>query len=276
MEEEEIELWYEENKQKLSDLYIKSIDKGMNVRQREVKFNKAMDKLVVEYERKHTKLIRKKYNHKRRQVFKKHMVYPFVLFWNAITGLCSFIGSSIHGSVKTKCGHVHYHASVLRIRHGYKITDGVTTFFRPVFYWYVKYLQRSVIVFTKPFVCVGKFFKKKAIRTKDFVMYLCASIWEYTKKLAKLIAKVSKKVYKIVSGKYSEVSKKYTEWYAKRVQKSADKKQARKEAREKKLKDKEEAKKRSEAEKSGETIEGDDNDTSQTAPEEALDAEKIN
>ena len=53
MEEEAIELWYEEEKQKLSEAYMHSIEKKMPLAAREKKFNAAMKKLDKEYNAKH-------------------------------------------------------------------------------------------------------------------------------------------------------------------------------------------------------------------------------
>ncbi len=275
MEEEEIELWYEQEKEKLSELYRLSIEKGMKLEDREKKFNRAMERLTEEYDRKHTRLQARKERQKRRAKSRSRFSGRVGFFIRVFGSVFSFFGRGIRRVFSTKYAHAHYKASMFRIRYGYKIIDSSSNAFRPLFYWYVRYVQRFIIALVRPFILLGRFFRKKALQAKDLFMNLASVSWEWTKKIAKYTASGSAAVYKSVSGKCGEISKRYHEGYAKKVQEQLDKKQARKEAKEKKKKEKEEAKKRREAGKNGETLEADGNaeDHAQKTPAEAPDAE---
>lgn len=275
MEEEEIELWYEQEKEKLSELYRLSIEKGMKLKDREKKFNRAMERLTEEYDRKHTRLQARKERQKRRAKLRSRLSERAGFFIRVFGSVFSFFWSGIRRVCSTKYAHAHYKASMFRIRYGYKIIDSSSNAFRPLFYWYVRYVQRFTIALVRPFKVLGRFFRKKALQTKDLFMNLASVSWEWTKKIAKYTASGSATVYKSVSGKYGEISKRYHESYAKKVQEHLNKKQARKEEKEKKKKEKEETKKRREAEKNGEAIdtEGNAEDKDPKTPEDAPDAE---
>jgi hypothetical protein len=248
MEEEEIELWYEEQKQKLSEEYIKCIDRGMALEQREVKFNKAMEDLGSKYSKKHASLKKKKEDKKKRHESKTRMLAPFIVIVMFFVNSFRFVGRAVGGGFKTKCGSVKYRASMTWIRNGHKITDGTANTFRPVYYWYVKYLQPVVIAVKRPFLKTGRFFKKKAIQFKELILRFAAGFWKCTKISAKFVAKRSVGVWKGLSAKKEALFKRYHDWQAKRVQAHLDKKHHREEKKKKKQKDKTEKKKTKEGE----------------------------
>ena len=244
MEEEEIELWYEEQKQRLSEEYISHIDKGMPLKDREAKFNRAMEELNSRYYKKHSALKKKKEDRKRRAESKARILAPFVAIGMLFVNSFRLIGHAVGGGFKTKYGGVKYNAEMLWIKKGYKITDGTANTLRPVYYWYVKYLQPFVLAVKRPFIKMGRFFKKKAISIKDFLSYCAAGLWKSIKLSFKYVVKHFAEGYKRFSAKKEELSKRYHDWQTKRVQAHLDKKHHKKEEKEKKKKEREERKKK--------------------------------
>lgn len=246
MEEEEIDLWYEEQKQKLSEEYIRCIDKGMSLEQREAKFNKAMEDLGAKYNKKHASLKKRKEDKKKRLESKTRILAPLVIICMSFVNSFKFIRGAVTRGFRTKCGSVKYNADMVWIRKGHKVTDGTANTFRPVFYWYVKRIQPVVIAVKRPFLRMGRSLKKKAMLAKEFFEQCAAGLWKYAKISAKFIAKHSMAGYKTFSAKKEDISKRYHAWQAKRVQAHLDKKHDRQEEKKQRKKDKEERRKKKE------------------------------
>jgi hypothetical protein len=252
MEEEEIELWYEDQKQQLSEQYIKCIDKGMSLEQREKKFSRKMDCLNRKYNKKHTKYLKQKDTSKKRKQFWTGFFNPFRSIRRSLALFFKMIGAGVSGAFRTRCAQIRYQADMAWIKKGYKITDGFARGLRPVYFFYVKHLQRYWLEFIKPFKRFGLFVKNTVISIGQFFSKAAARSWKGMKISAKFIAKHSSAVSKKLSARMEEMSKRYHEAYAKKVQAHLDKKQQKKEEKEKKRKAKEEAK---QAFKEGETAE---------------------
>lgn len=265
MMDEEIEMWYEHEKEKLSEQYRHSIEKGMKLADREKKFNRAMASLTNEYNSRYTRLQRKRKREKRMAELKGRFTGRILSASMAVWNVFAAFGNLIKRTCGTKYAHAHYKASMFRIHYGYIIVDGLSNTFRPLFYWYVRNLQRYVTWIKAPIIHSWRYVLKKAGSAKDKSFKIVLASWNSAKKAAKKTSSTAKASYKKVSGKYAEVSKKYHDWYSARLQKSLEKKQAMKEAREKKKKEKEAAKGKPE----GQESEG----KKQEAPEESPDAE---
>jgi hypothetical protein len=226
MEEADIELWYEEQKQILSEQYIKSIAKGMSVEHREKHFNRAMEKLNAQYEKRHTKYARMLDRKKTRSELFKTLGTPFNAVGRGFLFVARFLGSGTSRAFKDHYAQAHFNMQLVNIRHAYKMTDGLHSMSRPFYHFYVKHLKMPLIIITNPFVKLGRYVKKKITAAKDSVSKAAATVWKYTKISAKFIAKHATSVSKKVSARMAEWSKKHNEWQAKRIQTHLDKKAA--------------------------------------------------
>lgn len=265
MEEEEIELWYEEQKQKLSELYIKSIEKGVKIEEREKKFNKAMEKLNLQYEKKHVNFNKQKETQKKREKLKGTIFGPFASVGFFFIDCLGFIGKAIRGVFKAKCASTYFRASLVWIKNAHKVSVGFANAFRPLYYWYVKHLQRHVIAFVRPFIKLGRFFKKKKLQIGEFFAKTGSAFWKYIKTAVKFTAKHSAAACKNISSKLKEKSKNYQDWQAKRIQAHLDKKHHKQEEKKKKGKEKEEATEPQAAEGQAATHPGEAPDAESTA-----------
>lgn len=241
MQDEEIELWYEEQKQELSEKYLHSIAKGVGVAQREKYFNKAMEAMTKKYERMHTSLKEKQRNKERRKKALHVIAWPIAALWRVLTAVSIFIWSAFRNSFRARCGTLYFKAGIVWTRNSYKFPDALDSFFRPTYYFYIKHLKEPLMILAKPFVAVGRFFARLFSLFIGLVKSFASLLWSGLKKAAKATAKLLAAVSKPVSARSEAISKQYNEWYAKRLQASLDRKQARKEAKEKTLKAKEEA-----------------------------------
>jgi hypothetical protein len=238
MEEEDIELWYEEKKQKLSELYIKSIEGGMSVEQREQKFNRAMEKLNAEYNKKHTKFLKTLDNKNRRAEFRAKLANPFKAIGRGLVTAVKFTGHGVGNAFKDSYAQVHFNAKLTHIKHSHKIMDRLAYFFRPLYYFYAKHIKLPLLVLASPFVRIGRFFKRKAANASENVKKAGAVLWKYTKIAAKFTATHAVAAQKKISARLADWGKRYHEWQSKRVQAHLEKKQTKKEEKEKKLKEK--------------------------------------
>jgi len=257
MTSEEIELWYEEEKQKLSERYIKSIEKGMPVDRRKKVFDAAMDKLSAKYNAKHAKLLAKKEQEKRNKALRKSAFGPLVMFGSMITKVFMFLLGGIASALKAKAANTYFSAKIFWIKNGYKVPDGTKSTFRPLYYFYVKHFKPPLLLLVSPFVRLGKRVKKKFTATIEWVKTTAQKVWKYMKIAFKFTVKHSLSAYKKVSEKYEAASKRYHDWQAKRIQADLDRKQKKKEEKEKRLKEKEAKKNggKQEAPKEGESAE---------------------
>ncbi|MBN1543982.1 hypothetical protein JW898_00805 [Candidatus Woesearchaeota archaeon] len=240
MGEEEIDLWYEEEKQKLSELYMKSIEKGMSLDRREKKFDSAMERLNLRYERRHRSLQRKKENRKVRKKILSALWFPFKVMGRGLIRATCLVGRLIRQAFKARCANMHFHASVAWIRNSHKITDTAANTSRRFYFFYVKHLQAPLMALAKPFVKTGKAIKKTVQNTSRAVSTSASKAWRRIVAAVKLIAKTYSAVAKNVSARRQEIAKRYHEQESKRVQAHLDKKQKKKEEKEKKLKAKHE------------------------------------
>ncbi len=238
LEEEEIEMWYEEHKQKLSELYIKSIEKGMPLEKREAKFTRAMDRLNEQYKRYHTRMLRKKENAKKRKESMSRMTAPFRTAGRAAVKSFSFLGGAAKKASKAKCANLHFQMSMIWIKSGYKIADYIRRWARPPYYLYVKHIQPSLIALTAPFKRLGRNISRYAELAKEGIKNTAKQAWERVKKAVKWAAKHTTEVYKKFTEKAEAVQKRYTEWQKRRVQAYIERKQDKKERKENKLKEK--------------------------------------
>jgi len=163
MEEEEIELWYEEQKHELSEKYIQSINRGVALEHREAKFNKAMDRLNRKYQALHTKHRKKLKRSKRLNALLKAILFPFTATGRGFAAIFLFIGGSIRNVSRAKCGQAYFKANIAWIRNGYKIREILFAFSRPFFFFYVKHLQVPLLAICKPFVILGRAFIKMLV-----------------------------------------------------------------------------------------------------------------
>ncbi|MBW2972566.1 hypothetical protein KY359_06020 [Candidatus Woesearchaeota archaeon] len=212
MEEEEIDLWYEEEKQKLSEEYIKSIDAGMNIEKREKTFNKAMDVLSRKYARKHQRLREKGRSRDFRRKMFKALAFPVVMPWRAMLWLLRFAGSAIAYAVRSKCASAQFNASVMWIKNGYKLTDGAVSMARPFHFFYIKHIQMPLLILTRPFVRFGAHTKKKTEEAKQAMISAAKLTWKYSKACLKSLTKRSSNLSKSVSCRYDSISKRAKGW----------------------------------------------------------------
>jgi hypothetical protein len=238
MNEEEIDLWYEEQKQLLSEQYVKSIENGMKIDDRENRFNKAMGRLDAKYHGKHDKLWH-------------NMGAPFVAIGRGFAVFFIFLGAGIKNSFRAKCGQAHFKANICWIKNAYKVPVGLGNAFRPFYFFYVKHLQVPCHIIAKPFVLSGRAVKNMIRGIGRFFAKLAVVVRKYMKVAFKFTIKHSMAGYKAVSSWLGGIAKRYQEWSAKRIQAHLDRKQARKEAKEKKKKEQEERKKANEEAKAG-------------------------
>ena len=238
MEEADIDIWYEEQKQMLSEQYMKSIAKGMGVEQRAKHFDKAMARLNLEYDARHAKYRRMLLNKSSRSTFFSALARPFKAIGSGFRITLIFIGSGISGLFKENYAQVHFTANIAHIRHTYKFTDGIHSFFRPSYYFYARHLKLPLIVLTKPFVNYFKAAKQGFIQMKDGLSNAGAFLWKCTKTAAKFIVTHALSAHKKIAVKLADFSKRYHEAQAKRVQANLDRQQKKKEEKENKLKEK--------------------------------------
>lgn len=250
MEEEEIELWYEEEKQKLSEKFIKEIDKGVSVEKRAQRFNKAFERLTAEYDRKHAKFRAKSRNKERRKKLLSRLAYPFVMAGRSLRSGATCAGGLVSKSTRDKASTARFHFSLLWTRKSYKVPQFLGILTRPVYYKYVKYLQPAVILLLRPLRKFRRWLARNIQKAVDALQYVAGTAWGGIKKTSKVLFKLTRSVLQSIVGKIEERNKRYTEWYKKKVQERTDRIQARKEARSKR---KEERLKRREAKISAST-----------------------
>jgi hypothetical protein len=237
MEESDIELWYEEQKQKLSEQYIRSIDRGMSLEQREKHFNREMEKLSIEYDRRHAKYRRAMDTKSARGALFSSAAMPFKAAGSGIAAAARFLGSAVAAAFRENYAQVHFTANIIHIRHTYKLTDWTASLFRPFYYLYAKRLKLPLIIIATPFVNYFKAAKQGFTQMGDGLSSGISSSWKYTKISAKFIAVRLVSAHKKTAARIADISKSYHEWQKRRVQESLDLKQKRKEEKEKKLKD---------------------------------------
>ncbi|MBW2968220.1 hypothetical protein KY362_07075 [Candidatus Woesearchaeota archaeon] len=242
MEEEEIEIWYEEQKQLLSERYMKHIEAGVDRDKRAAKFNNAMEKLFRKYNALHAQLMKQKEAKARRKKVLHAMGAPFVALWRGISWVFRTFFRSLASGFKLIYGKLRFTMSLFWIRKAHKIYDPLSNMLRPVYYWHAHHTKPVLVFISAPFIRFRKYLGKKREAFKEMTSAAVALSWKYTKLSAKFIFKKSAGVYKAVSARMETHSKRYHAWYAAKVQERADLKQAHKEAREQRKKDREEAK----------------------------------
>jgi hypothetical protein len=238
MEEEAIELWYEEEKQKLSEAYMHAIEKGMALDSRQKKFDKAMHKLDSEYNARHWGLLQKKVRTEKRKKAFNFLIRPFLALGAALAHLFIGLFALLKHGFRAKYGQLHFSAGMFWIRNAYKVPDGTRVFFRPFYHFYIRYLQIPLYVMSRPFVAFGKAVKRFCVAIGAGFSAAAAFSWKYIKIGAKMLFAALGSFGKKVSAKHEAWSKRYHEWYSKRLQASLERKQAKKEEKEKKRKEK--------------------------------------
>lgn len=249
MEEEIIDLWYEEEKQKLSEGYIKSIEKGVPVDKRKKVFDKAMEKLNQKYNKKQQKLERNKRRKKRWKRHREKMAEPFQETYIAIAYSTKMLTGGALNIFTEGYHSLRFSTSLFWMKRGYKIRAGFQRRMRPFYYFYAKRMKYPLIILTKPLVVTWEYLSRKAGQGKASIKKSAKGIWKGTVKTSRYLWKELTAGYGKVSNFHEKLSKKYHAWYADRLQKSMDKKQAKKEAKEAKRKDKESKKDSKEAKK---------------------------
>ncbi len=249
MEKEEIELWYEEKKQRLTEQYLDAIERGVGVAARKERFDRAMMRINREYERKHQKFERDIIRKSRNQRLRMKMFLPLQETGSALSYSGGQIGSGFSRFFRNQSKKAAFAAQIIWIKNAYKVPDKIGSVFSPAVRFYRWHLTVPVYWFLFPwrvlgdgFVGIGNFFTQGG---KD----LGLGIWNRTKKGAKTTSKNVSGIVKNVNSKFEMMDKKYHEWYAARVQKDLDRKAAKKAAKEEKIKAKEEEQKAKEKEK---------------------------
>jgi len=233
MEEEEIEMWYEEEKQKLSEQYIKAIERGMSLDDRERRFTREMENLNKKYEKRHNAFQNGKSRKESTQKMIDISLAPFRMIGKF---LCTAgVGFGLMGKgIKSKCAQATFHFNLMWIRNAYKVPDGFKSSTRPLHMFYIKHLKMPLIIISKPFVRFGKMTASLVIGVKEFFANTFALFWKYIKLFAKSTSAKLSAANKNVSAKLGNLAKRYTAWKAKQVQEQIDRRQKKKEAKEKK------------------------------------------
>jgi len=231
MDETEIDLWYEEKKQQLSEDYMKSIEHRMAVEERAKRFDRAMEKLNVKYEKRH-KRYQRSIQHKEFRIGLLHALgYPFILFGKGITSAASIISNSTSRLFKDQYASAHFNANLIRIRHSHKFTDSISSFFRPVYYFYANHIKLPLIILASPFVRFGRFLTNKEASIVEGIKRLAAVTWKGIKIAAKYLFAHGVAAQKKIAAKSADWSKRYNAWQSKRVQAHLDKKKEREDAK---------------------------------------------
>ncbi|MBW2964500.1 hypothetical protein KY363_03495 [Candidatus Woesearchaeota archaeon] len=241
MQDEEIELWYEEKKQELADRYLHSIEQGVGVDQREKHFNREMELLAKKYKSMHARLSSETRSKARRKAAIRAVVWPFVNLYRLIVFISAFVWNATRNSLKTRCGSLYFRASIFWTRNSYKMPDAMSSAARPFYYFYVKHLSGPLRTLASPFVYTGRLFAHAFNFLSDHLKSAAAATWSGLRSAVKKTIKRLSASINVVSARADALSKRYQEGYDKRLQASLDRKQARKEAKERRLKKEEPA-----------------------------------
>jgi hypothetical protein len=239
MDEEEIELWYDDEKQTLTEKYIADIQSRKDLRKLKIEFDAKLAKLNVQFAKKNTKLenlIDKK----------KRRAKQINLFLGPIRRSGFAIGSGFIVSweffdlhVIQKYRDVRHALSIWWIINGYKPKAYVVKKFQPVRMWHYRVSKPVVLAIGRPVHRVEEYFSKKYGQYFDWFMARMKVIIKHLKQFAKKVNAIIKVVTKWLTEHIGVIVKAYNARYSARLQKKLERKQAKKEAKEKKLKEKE-------------------------------------
>ncbi|HII71486.1 TPA: hypothetical protein HA265_01900 [Candidatus Woesearchaeota archaeon] len=254
MEEEEIELWYAEQKQKLSEEFIRCIDRGMSVERREAKFNAAFERLHKRYENKYSAFLRRNDAQKRKKQRKARILAPFIAVGRALSTSTTWMFGGVAAMCRARFGQASFTVRIFWLRNGHKMVDGTGNLFRPLYYLYARKMKYPLIIITKPLVIVAGWVKRLFLSIKEDIKKASSASWKAALKAAKWTFKHSGAVANSISGKMDAFTKRYNEWQSKRVQAHLDKKQAREEAKKKRKEEKEAKRKEKDGNTGEETV----------------------
>ncbi|MFC1741732.1 hypothetical protein ACFL3V_04315 [Nanoarchaeota archaeon] len=226
MEEEQIEIWYEEEKQNLSDRYLHAISRGVSLEKREKRFSRKMDRLAREYERRHTKLRAKTVAGERRKKLGESFARPFKAVHAGVRNVSHSSGSGIRKVFKAGYEPLCFRTNLLLTRHSHKIPDWFASRSRPVYYFYVRHLQEPFRIIALPFVKTASFFRWMVSGIGRLSSRCVSGFVGWVRIFAKHVAKHFLALYRGVSAEVEALHEQYNAWQSHRVQEHLDKKHA--------------------------------------------------